>query len=68
MLQRLRALLPNCPCESIPDSSGAGDDPNGKAQLARYKTCGFRSDEAGLLILYHSRGDLPEHSLARRFC
>ena len=49
-------------------SSGAVEGMNNKAKVALRKSYGLRSCKSCELALYHTLADLPQHSLAHRFC
>ena len=68
MLRRHRPLVLNWFRTGRSYSSGAVEGMNLKAKLAMRKAYGFRSYRSYELALYHSLGNLPEHSLAHRFC
>ena len=68
MLRRHRPLVLNWFRTGRSHSSGAVEGMNLKAKLAMRKAYGFRSYRSCELALYHSLGNLPEHSLAHRFC
>ena len=67
MLRRHRPLVLNWFRTGRSYSSGAVEGMNLKAKLALRKAYGFRSYKSYELALYHSLGNLPEHSLAHRF-
>ena len=67
-LRRHRPLVLNWFRTGRSYSSGAVEGMNLKAKLAMRKAYGFRSYRSYELALYHSLGNLPEHSLAHRFC
>ena len=68
MLRRHRPLVLNWFRTGRSYSSGAVEGMNLKAKLAMRKAYWFRSYRSCELALYHSLGNLPEHSLAHRFC
>ena len=68
MLRRHRPLVLNWFRTGRSYSSGAVEGMNLKAKLAMRKAYGFRSYRSYKLALYHLLGNLPEHSLAHRFC
>ena len=67
MLRRHRPLVLNWFWTGRSYSSGAVEGMNLKAKLALRRAYGFRSCKSYELALYHSLGNLPEHSLAHRF-
>ena len=68
MLRKHRPLLLNWFRTGRAFSSGAVEGMNNKAKVALRKAYGFRSYKSYELALYHTLADLPQHSLAHRFC
>ena len=68
MLRKHRPLLLNWFRTGRAFSSGAVEGMNNKAKVALRKAYGFRSYKSYELALYHTLGNLPQHSLAHRFC
>ena len=68
MLRKHRPLLLNWFRTGRAFSSGAVEGMNNKAKVALRKAYGFRSYKCYELPLYHTLADLPQHSLAHRYC
>ena len=68
MLRKHRPLVLNWFRTGRAFSSGAVEGMNNKAKIALRKAYGFRSYKSYELALYHILADLPQHSLAHRFC
>ena len=68
MLRKHRPLVLNWFRTGRAFSSGAVEGMNNKAKIALRKAYGFRSYKCYELALYHTLADLPQHSLAHRFC
>ena len=68
MLRKHRPLVLNWFRTGRAFSSGAVEGMNNKAKIALRKAYGFRSYKSYELALYHTLADLPQHSLAHRFC
>ena len=68
MLRKHRPLILNWFRTGRAFSSGAVEGMNNKAKVALRKAYGFRSYKSYELALYHTLADLPQYSLAHRFC
>ncbi|MDE0624990.1 MAG: transposase [Bryobacterales bacterium] len=68
MVRKHRPLILNWFRTGRAFSAGAVEGMNNKAKVALRRAYGFRSYKSYELALYHTLADLPQHTLAHRFC